>query len=169
MKKKVKLLLRENVEKLGLAGDEVTVSVGYAKNRLIPNNLVLTKNDPQYLSLIKKIKEKRVKIKKELEEFKKVANKLSGEIITFVRKASSTGKLFGSVTSEDIAKELKIDKKLVENEPIKSLGNHKVDIKGLEGINSQVIVKIEAEKSLDKVYPEQSRGTRDKEETKSKK
>lgn len=150
MKKKVKLLLRENVEKLGLAGDEITVSYGYAKNYLIPNNLVLTKNDPQYLSLIKKIKEKRVKIEKELEKFKKVAVKLSGEIITFVRKASSTGKLFGSVTSEDIAKELKIDKKLVENEPIKSLGDHKVDIKGPEGINSQVIVRIEAEKEKNK-------------------
>lgn len=157
MKKKINLLLRENVEELGLIGDEVSVSLGYAKNFLIPKKLVLTKNDPAYREIIKQVKGKRLQIEKELGELKKESAKLVGKILTFTRKVSSGGKLFGSVTPEDIADEIKIDKKYVESEPLKSIGEHSVKIKLPQNVESQIIVVIKAEKSLDKARDEDNK------------
>lgn len=143
MKKKINLLLRENVEGLGLIGDEVLVSLGYAKNYLIPKKLVLTKNDPAYREIIKQVKGKRLQIEKELGELKKESAKLVGKILTFTRKVSSGGKLFGSITAEDIAHEIKIDKKYVITEPLKLLGEHIVKIKMPQGVETQIKVVIE--------------------------
>lgn len=148
MKKKVTMMLCENVENLGLVGDQVTVSLGYAKNYLIPNKLILAKDDPNYQKLLKEIKEKRAKIQKEIDELKKITEDLSKNIVKFVVKVSSTGKLFGSVTSEDIADKIKVDKKFVVTSPLKTLGEHVVKIKMPQGVESNIKVVIEAEKEV---------------------
>lgn len=161
MKKKVKMMLCENVDKLGIIGDEVSINLGYAKNFLIPNKLVLSKDDSNYQKLLKEIKEKRVKVQKEIEEFKKITQDLSQNIVNFAVKVSSTGKLFGSVTTEDIADKIKVDKKYIMTSPLKTLGEHMVKIKLPQGVESNIKVVVEAGKSLDEA--------RDKKDVKEKK
>ncbi|EKD56345.1 MAG: 50S ribosomal protein L9 [uncultured bacterium] len=146
MKKKVIMMLCENVENLGLVGDQVTVSLGYAKNYLMPKKLVLAKGDLDYQKLLKEIKAKRAKIQKEIEELKKVTNDLSKNVVSFAVKVSHTGKLFGSVTAEDIADKIKVDKKYVVTSPLKTLGEHLVKIKMPQGIESEIKVVVVAEK-----------------------
>lgn len=164
MKKKVEMMLCENVENLGIIGDEVTVSLGYAKNYLLPNNLVLTKDDVNYKKLLKEIKSKRAVVQKEIDELKQTTEKLSKENVIFSVKVSSAGKLFGSVTAEDIADKIKVDKKYVLTSPLKTLGKHLVKIKLSQGVETQINVVVEAEKSFDKAQDKEV-----KEVTKSKK
>lgn len=142
MKKKINVLMRENVENMGIVGDRINVAMGYARNYLLPNNLVLLKSHPDYKEILKQIKEKRIKLEKEINEFKEKAKKLKDRIINFTVKTSEKGKMFGSITSEDIAKEIAIEKKYINTSPLKTLGEHKVEIKLPSGILSQIVVKL---------------------------
>lgn len=146
MKKKVKLLLCENVEKLGIIGDEVNVTAGFAINFLLPNKLAVNRQDHQYKEIIKQIREKRKKIEQELESAKNKLEKAASKKLEFIRKSSEKGKIFGSVTTEDIAKEIGIDKKFIITEPLKSLGEHLVQIKISQLTPSELTVTILAEK-----------------------
>jgi large subunit ribosomal protein L9 len=148
MKKKITLMLKENVENLGIVGDKVSVSLGYARNFLLANGLALVPSDPDYKKVLDEIKEKRAKIEKELESVKEKAEKLSEKEIKFVVKAGEKGKLFGAITAEDIAKEIDIDKKYIVSSPLKTLGDHKVKIKLSNGVVCEIMVKLEAEKEV---------------------
>lgn len=145
MKKKVKLLLCENVEKLGIVGDEVNVAMGYALNFLIPSKLAVSHGDPKYKEIIKQVKEKREKLDHELEVTKIEFEKIPGKKLEFARKSSEKGKIFGSVTAEDIAEKIGIDKKYIITEPLKSLGEHIVKIKVPKAVLGELIVNILAE------------------------
>lgn len=158
MKKKVNVTLKENMENLGISGDEISVSLGYAKNYLIPKGLVITKNDPDYKKIKKAINLKRVKIKEEIKDLQKIADEIKGKIFTFQARAASDKKLFGSINPDDLAKKIGVDKKYIVSGPLKNLGEYTIDLKFPQNVTSNVIIKIEAEKSLVK--------TRDKVESK---
>ncbi|MFH1415250.1 MAG: 50S ribosomal protein L9 [Elusimicrobiota bacterium] len=131
----MKVILKEDVEKLGKFGDVVDVSNGYARNYLIPKDKVWPYDD-KYMNLIEKMKYKNESMRlKEKEAALKKSEELEGTSVTVQVEVGEEDKLFGSVTNIDIAEKLielglDIDKKDIQiAEPIKKLGVFKVGIK----------------------------------------
>mgnify|MGYP000971246302 FL=1 len=145
----MKVILLEDVKKLGKKGDLVDVSDGYARNFLFPRNLAKEATEGS-LKQLKQEKDALAKKKqKELEQAKELAKVLSNTTVTLKVKAGEQGKLFGSVTSKDISEALKkqynieVDRRKIElQEPIKSLGSYKVDIKLAPEVDAKLSVKI---------------------------
>jgi large subunit ribosomal protein L9 len=131
----MEIILRQDVDDLGLEGDVVNVAKGYARNYLIPKGIGLEAS-LQNMKLLemqrKKIEVNRLRAK---EEAVKLKDKIEEMEVTFSKKAGEEGKLYGSVTSMDIASYLEkqgvvIDrKKIVLEKPIKTLGEFKAAIK----------------------------------------
>jgi large subunit ribosomal protein L9 len=130
----MKVILLEDIEKLGKEGEVVNVAPGYARNFLLLKKkaLVSTPGNMKKFKEIRRIKDTRYKRSKEVAE--KLAEKLNELSITAVAKAGENEKLFGSVTAHDIVELLQkegyeIDKKKINiNEPIKSLGVYTISI-----------------------------------------
>ncbi|NLZ52956.1 MAG: 50S ribosomal protein L9 [Thermoanaerobacteraceae bacterium] len=145
----MKVILLEDVKKLGKKGDLVNVADGYARNYLFPRNLAqeATAGGIKQLKQEKAALEK--KKRKELEQAKELAAKLASTTVTLKVKSGGQGKLFGSVTSKDISEALKeqqnieVDRRKIElPESIKSLGSYQVDIKLAPEVDAKLTVKI---------------------------
>ncbi len=147
----MKVILKDNVQSLGKMGDVVNVSVGYARNYLIPKGLAAEASEKN----IKALEHERGVIERKAEKEQKKAESLRDEManVTCIikRKVGEQDKLFGSVTSKDIEKALEeqgitVDKKSISiDEPIKSLGEFPVTIKLYHGVTSEVKVVVVAE------------------------
>lgn len=131
----MKVILKEDVEKLGKFGDIINVSDGYARNYLIPKNHAWP-YDKKYLKVIDSLRSKiETQKSKEKAEALEKAKKIEETSVTIQVEVGQDEKLFGSVTNIDIAEKLKesgidIDKKDIQiEEPIKKLGVFKVGIK----------------------------------------
>ncbi|MEJ2682864.1 MAG: 50S ribosomal protein L9 [Candidatus Sulfobium sp.] len=149
----MKVFLKEDVKHVGNIGDIVNVADGYARNYLIPKSLAVeanTKNIKEFEHHKRIIQEKAAKVK---DASRSLAEKLSSLVLTIRAKAGDEDKLFGSVTSMDIAEALKADgydidrKKISIEEPIKRLGEHSVEIKVLADISAHVKVNVISEAS----------------------
>ncbi len=131
----MEVILRNAVDKLGHPGDIVNVSPGYARNFLIPRGFAFeaTEGNRKRISREKSRLEAAESERREAAEL--VATKLGEVSVTFAARVGEEGKLFGSVTTADIAHQLeaqgyKIEKRQIElNEPIKSLGVYRVGIR----------------------------------------
>jgi large subunit ribosomal protein L9 len=130
----VQVILREELSNLGTIGDVVKVKPGYARNYLLPRGLAV---EASVRNLHELEHQKRVIADKRLREQKSaaaVADKVSGVKLAFTMRAGEDGKLFGSVTNQDVHRQLEergfsIDRrKIMLDEPIKSLGTHDVVI-----------------------------------------
>ena len=131
----VSLILLDDVEKLGLAGDEVHVAPGYARNYLIPQGLA-AKATPGTLRLIESrkamIAERRAQA---LADAKAAAEKLASVEISIAMQATEDDQLFGSVTPRMVAEELNAQGYAIEHSrviidpPIKMLGNFEAEVK----------------------------------------
>ena len=144
----MKIILIQDVENLGQVGDIVNVKNGYARNYLFPNKLALfnnKQNSNTISSILKQKEEKDIKERSNLESLIGVLNKTS---LKFSLNSGEDGKLFGSVTSQMISDELnaqglKITKKeIVLDEPIKSIGNHKVNVNLGADLEATVKIKV---------------------------
>lgn len=131
----MKVILIKDVPTLGATGEEVQVKDGYARNYLFPRNLAIQATKGA-VRVIEQKKEQRVRQEKKLkEEAAVVAGKIKGASCTITVDVGEEDKLYGSVTTEMIADALKgegieIDKKkIVLDEPIKTLGVYTVEIK----------------------------------------
>lgn len=148
----MKVILKEDVKGLGKKEDMVEVSGGYARNYLLPKGLAVeASSDNINVMKTKKAAEKSKK-ERELANAKALANKLEGKTIVIKAKAGENGKLFGSITSKDIADKLKeelkakIDKKKINlPEPIKTLGTTDVEVKVYPQVTARITIKIESE------------------------
>lgn len=139
MAKNVKLILREDVSKLGDQGEIVTVKPGYARNFLIPQGLASEATDANVRSLEEEKKRAEARTRRDYLEARRRASQLEGVSLTFHANAGEEGKLFGSITTADIADKLKaektdldfeVDRKQLElEEPIKALGVYSVPVK----------------------------------------
>jgi large subunit ribosomal protein L9 len=131
----VKIILTQEMHDLGLEGDVVDVANGYARNYLIPKGIALAANE-QNIKLMetkrKKIEVKRFEAKEEAE---KIKERMAEVEITISQKVGEEDKLYGSVTSMDIASQLEkqgitIDRrKIVLDKPIKTLGEYEIPVK----------------------------------------
>jgi len=140
----MKILLREHIPSLRIRGDIVNVAKGSARNYLLPKGLALEANSANLKRLeLEKRHIEAVNIK-EKEKALALATEVEKESITIKAKAGEDEKLYGSVTNMDIAKALaeqgiEVDRrKIILEEPIKSLGMHTVDIK----IHPEVTAKV---------------------------
>jgi len=147
----MKVILRQNVESLGKAGDLVKVADGYARNFLIPQKLAMEANARNLKTFEhekQRILKQAEKIQKESEE---TAAKLNGVICTIARRVGEQEKLFGSVGVKDIEEALaahgiEIEKKnIILSEPIKALGEFPVQIKVGVGVAAEIKVVVVAE------------------------
>ena len=146
----MKIILLQSHENLGKVGDIVNVKPGFARNYLIPNRIasLATKQNIKSLELFLKSQElKEAKNRVNLEALSKKLNSLT---LKFAVNTGEDDKMFGSITSQMIADELEkqeyvIDKKeIILEEPIKSLGNHKVEINLGYELETKIKVKVSA-------------------------
>ena len=131
----MEVILTQDVESLGLAGQVVNVAKGFARNKLLPANLALEATEANLKMLEKKRAEYELRALKEKERAEKLADELRAMSLSIARKAGEKDKLYGSVTNQDIQaaieeQGLELDRRKIKMpEPIKSLGDHEVQIK----------------------------------------
>jgi len=152
----MKVILKEDVKALGSMGDIVNVKDGYARNYLIPKKLAVPaneKNMKEFLHHKRMIERKLNKVKIQAEELKKKIEEIE---LTIKQKVGKSGKLFGSITSLVLEKELEkvglnIDrKKILLQEPIKTLGNFKIKVKLHPEVIAELKVNVVAEEEENK-------------------
>ncbi|HAP68033.1 MAG TPA: 50S ribosomal protein L9 [Nitrospinae bacterium] len=144
----MKLILKDDVKGLGGMGQEVDVADGYGRNYLIPKGLAMAATVGNLKILKNEISQKGrkiVKLKGEAEDLAKRIEKISCRL---AKKAGESDKLFGSVTSQEIAEQLKkegfnIDKRKIDiDTPIKNLGTHSVSIRVYPGVVANLKVEV---------------------------
>lgn len=148
----MKVILLKNVNGLGKIGEVKEVAPGYARNFLIPQGLAEAATE-QAVAQIEQMKEAaRRKVEFELKTFQELAEKLEGVEIVIKAKAEEGGKLYGSVSEEQIVSKLKekgfdIKKKqIVLEKPIKDLGGHEVLVQLNHGLEAKIYVMVAEEK-----------------------
>lgn len=147
----MELILKKTIDNLGEEGDVVKVKPGYGRNYLIPQDLaaLATKSNLAILEIERDAIEARKKAQRD--EAEGLAKKLAGITISISKKVGDENKLYGSVTSSEIAEKLaevgiQIDKrKIVLDEPIKTLGNTMVPVKIGYQVNAEIKVEVIAE------------------------
>ena len=145
----MKVILLQDVKGTGKKGDLVNVSDGYARNFLMPRKLA-KEADAQALNELKNAEQSRQhKIEVETAEARENAARLEGKVLEMTAKAGQGGRLFGSITSKEIAGELKnkfglvIDKrKIVLDSDIKAFGTYNCEIKLYTGIAAHIKVMV---------------------------
>lgn len=149
----MKVVLRKELEDLGEVDSIVNVSDGYARNFLIPRNLVVPATKGELAACEKRRAKREKGLEAKRADFEELAKKISELEILITLDAGEEGKLFGSVTSQDVAAALKdasnieISKKKIEiKNPIKVVGEHVVHVKIYKEISAELKVKVEAKK-----------------------
>ena len=145
----MKVILQKDVKDLGKVGELVTVSEGFARNFLFPRKLAseATEKRVKEYEHLKRVAE--TKKKKALAERQEVLNKINGATVKFKLAAGENDKLFGTVTTTDISKELEkqgfsIDRRDIHvEEPIKILGQHKAIVRYSEGMEAKIQIAVE--------------------------
>ena len=144
----MKVVLLQDVKGHGKKGELCNVSDGYARNFLFPKKLAV-EADNAALNELKNREEAAAHHKQEeIKNAKDLAAKLDGKTVTLKAKAGSSGKLFGSVTSKEIAEEIKkslgieIDRKKMNVADIKNFGEYTAEIKLYQGISAKMTVVV---------------------------
>ncbi len=131
----MEIILRQDIDKLGRRGQVVKVAEGYGRNYLLPRGLAMAVNDANKAMIAKERKAHEARLAKEKAECQSLADRIGALRFVAPRKVGENDVLYGSVTSGDVAeylrgKGIEIDKrKVLLDEPIKSLGEHEVRIK----------------------------------------
>jgi len=159
---KIKVLLTQNVDKLGVAGEVKEVSGGYGRNYLIPKGLAVLATRGQ----IKQAEERLAAIRKREEaarrEAEALAAKINGQTLRFTARVGELDRLYGSVTSADIAERIgevlgdpNFDRRKVElDEPIRRIGIYPVRIRFMSGVEALVNVVVEGEEGAIQLPPD---------------
>ncbi len=145
----MKVILTTDVAKLGKSGELKDVTDGYARNFLIPQNLAVPAAGGAYRAWQHDIASREEKRQRERGEAEIAATRIASTTLTMGVKVGEGGKLYGSITTQDIADALgrrgiKVDKHKVDLEaPLKSLGTYKVAVRVYAGMTSEVTVIVE--------------------------
>ncbi len=147
----MKVILQQDVKSLGKKGELVSTSDGYARNYLFPRNLAVEANSQAMTELKNREDSKKHKIAVETEEAKKAAAQINGRAIKIKAKAGQGGRLFGSVTSKEIAEcikkeyEIDIDRRKITVGDIKSFGSYSATVKLYQGVTADFTVMVSEE------------------------
>ena len=144
----MKVILKQDVKGLGKKGELVNASDGYARNFLFPKGLAIEANASAMNDFNNKKKKKKFHKQEEIKAAEADAAKLEGKTFKVNARAGANGKLFGSVTSKDIAEQIKkdlnldVDKRKISVEDIKQFGTYEAEIKVYQGISAKIFVQV---------------------------
>lgn len=148
----MKVILQKDVKNIGKKGDVVEVAEGYGRNFLLPRGLALEANAGNLRQVAHQKQTESTKADRELQDAEKTGNKIKAKELQVAARVGEGGKLFGSITTHEIADQLRkqfsveIDKRKIDlKEPIKSLGTHSVVVKVHPKVHVPVTVKVVAE------------------------
>ncbi len=147
----IEVILREDIKTLGRAGEMVRVKPGYARNYLLPQGLAYEATEGNRKRIAAETRVRAAKDQAERTEAERLAGTLSGLTLTLKGKAGEEGKLFGSITSQDIADALagegySFDRRRIELEhPIKTTGTHAVSLRLHPEVHAELRVSVVAE------------------------
>jgi large subunit ribosomal protein L9 len=149
----MKVILLQNVEGLGQVGDMKDVANGYARNYLLPRRLAAGATPSLIANREQRIAAEKRRLEKQAEQNRQMAERLGQITLTFKAKVGTQGRLYGSITSQDIATALRdaenitIDRRTIDlSEPIRSLGTFSVPVKISTGVEPKVTVSVVDEK-----------------------
>ncbi len=144
----MKLILQETIESLGIIGSEVTVAAGYARNYLLPQKKAVIAT-PANRKLMQHQKAKfDLQIAKEKGIAEEMAKKLEGVVCTISAKVSEEDRLYGSISTRDVAaaladQDIKIEKKMILlSEPIKTIGSFKVPVRVYKEVEPNITIEV---------------------------
>ena len=145
----MKVILLEDVKKLGKAGEIVKVSDGYARNMLLPKQLAKEATAGNIKALEKQKAQREEELAREKEEAEKIRKLLQGKVVQLRSKGGEGGRLFGAVTNMDVSAAIKdqfgieIDRKKIRiPDPIKTVGDHAAEIRLFSEISATVKVRV---------------------------
>lgn len=147
----VKLILRESIPRLGEAGDQVEVKVGFARNYLLPQRKAIRATEGRIREIEHNRRVVKENLAKEIQTFENLRHRLQSTPLEVSARVGEEGKLFGSVTSAQIVqllaeKGFEIDRrKIALDEPIKEAGEHQVSIRLHPDVIAQVAVTVRPE------------------------
>jgi large subunit ribosomal protein L9 len=147
----IEVILREDIKTLGRAGEMVRVKPGYARNYLLPQGLAYEATEGNKKRIAAETRVRAVRNQAERSEAERLAATLGGVSLTLSGKAGEEGKLFGSITSQDIADALAaqghtIDRRRIElDHPIKTIGEHAVAIRLHPEVHAELRVSVVGE------------------------
>lgn len=148
----MKVILKEDVKNLGKKEQMLEVNDGYARNFLFPRKLAVEASASNINVMKTKKEAEKNKKDKELQAAKDLVTRLKEIVVKIKTKAGENGRIFGSITSKDVSEKLKKDfaieidkKKIVLQEPIKSTGKFKLEVKLYPEVVGQIKVEIDAE------------------------
>lgn len=148
----MKIVLRQDVPKLGEAGTIQTVADGYARNYLIPRGFAVVATPGEIKTAEHNLKVRERKVARQEDQQQALADKIQGTRLQFTARAGEQGRLFGSVTNTDIMEQLNqkigedIDRrKLQLSEPLRTIGEHELEIHLVGRLRPTITVVVEPE------------------------
>ncbi len=142
------VILKADVKGLGKKGEKVKASDGYARNFLFPKGLAVEANAQSLTELRNREQSNQHKIDVEIANANASKAKLQGKVVKITAKAGNNGKLFGSVTSKEVAAEIakqygeKVDKRKITMDDIKNFGSYKIEVKLYTNIVAEMTVMV---------------------------
>jgi large subunit ribosomal protein L9 len=144
----MRIILKQTIESLGIIGSEVTVADGYARNYLLPKDKAVPAT-PQNRKMMEQERTKfDIQIAKEKGLAEEMAKRLDGVVCKIIAKVSEEDRLYGSVSTRNIAdalaaQNIDIEKKMILlNEPIKNIGTYKIPIRVYKDVEPEIIVEV---------------------------
>jgi large subunit ribosomal protein L9 len=146
----MKIILTEDVKSLGHKDDVVSVKSGYGRNFLIPTGKAKLATESALKMLAEDVRQRAFKLEKIRKDADEISAKLNGLSLTIAAKSGASGKIFGSVTSLQVANALKekgyeVDRRKIVVDDIKMLGSYVANINLFKDINAQVNIEVVAE------------------------
>ncbi len=147
----MKVILIENVPGLGSMGEIKEVATGYARNYLIPKGLAVVATPSSIQEWKARLEARAAREAREAQQAAELAERMSSLTLTFHAKAGPTGRLYGSVTTAEIAEKLEqelgvpIDRRKILSDPLREIGEHTVAVRLAHGVEAQVRVVVEPE------------------------
>ena len=146
----MQVILVQDVANLGYKNDIVKVKDGYGRNYLIPNKLAIIANESNVKQLNENLKQQAKKLAQQLADAQALAEKLAATVINVAVKANEDGKIFGTVTTAQIAEALsaqgfEIDRKVITIEPVKELGEATATARLHHEVKAEIKLNVVAE------------------------
>ncbi len=147
----MKVILTKDVKNLGISGEVKEVADGYARNLLLPRGWAVEATPKRLQELERRRQTTERKTRQQEALAQEIARQLEGTVVNFKVAAGEGGRLFGSITAAELAAALQargfdIDKKkVVLDEPLKNLGEHRVTVKLSSGVKASIQVNVEKE------------------------
>ena len=144
----MEVILKADVKGLGKKGEKVKASDGYASHFLFPKNLAVEANAQAMTEYKNSEASKQHKLEVEIANAKEAKAKLDSKTVKLKAKAGQNGKLFGSITSKDVATEIKkqlgvdVDKRKISMADIKNFGTYSAEVKLYQNISAEISVEV---------------------------